>query len=59
MQPPLRLMGFSIIILRLYLVMDQELTQLEKSELTWLSEVSNNITKQSVKDACKAYKRFF
>ena len=37
----------------------KELTQLKKSELTWLNEVSNNITKQSVKDACKAYKRFF
>ena len=40
-------------------VIRKELTQLKKSELTWLSEVSNNITKQSVKDACKAYKRFF
>ena len=36
-------------------VIRKELTQLKKSELTWLSEVSNNITKQSVKDACKAY----
>ena len=40
-------------------VIRKELTQLKKSELTWLNEVSNNITKQSVKDACKAYKRFF
>ena len=37
----------------------KELTQLKKSELTWLNEVSNNVTKQAVKDACNAYKRFF
>lgn len=35
------------------------LTQLKKTELTWLNEVSNNVAKQSVKDACNAYKRFF
>ena len=40
-------------------IIRKELTQLKKSELIWLNEVSNNITKQSVKDACKAYKRFF
>ena len=37
----------------------KELTQLKKSELTWLNEVSNNVAKQAVKDACNAYKRFF
>ena len=37
----------------------KELTQLKKSELYWLKEVSNNIAKQAVKDACNAYKRFF
>ena len=40
-------------------IIRKELTQLKKSELIWLNEVSNNVTKQSVKDACKAYKRFF
>ena len=37
----------------------KELTQLKKSELSWLNEVSNNVAKQAVKDACNAYKRFF
>ena len=37
----------------------KEITQLKKTELTWLNEVSNNVTKQSVKDACNSYKRFF
>lgn len=37
----------------------KELTQLKKSELIWLNEVSNNVTKQAVKDACNSYKRFF
>ena len=40
-------------------VLRKELTVLKKSELNWLSEVSNNVTKQAVKDACNAYKRFF
>src|SRR5690625_5061799 len=40
-------------------VLRKELTQLKKSELSWLNEVSNNVAKQSVKDACNAYKRFF
>ncbi|WP_460266746.1 RNA-guided endonuclease InsQ/TnpB family protein [Clostridium perfringens] len=35
------------------------ITQLKKSELSWLNEVSNNVSKQAVKDACNAYKRFF
>ena len=37
----------------------KELTQLKKSELSWLNKVSNNVAKQAVKDACNAYKRFF
>ena len=37
----------------------KEITQLKKTELSWLNEVSNNVAKQSVKDACDAYKRFF
>ena len=40
-------------------IIRKELTQLKKSELLWLNEVSNNVTKQAVKDACNAYKRFF
>ncbi len=37
----------------------KELTILKKSELKWLNEVSNNVAKQAVKDACNAYKSFF
>lgn len=38
----------------------KEFTQLKKqSEFQWLDEVSNNVTKQAIKDACDAYKRFF
>ena len=37
----------------------KEITQLKKSELSWLNEASNNVAKQAVKDACNAYKRFF
>lgn len=38
----------------------KELTILKKTEeLKWLNEVSNNVAKQSVKDACLAFKRFF
>jgi len=38
----------------------KELTQLKKTEeYAWLKEVSNNITKQAIKDLCKAYKNFF
>ena len=28
-------------------------------EYAWLNSVSNNVTKQAIKDACKSYKRFF
>jgi transposase, IS605 orfB family len=38
----------------------KEFTQLKKlEEYTWLKKVSNNVTKQSIKDACNSYKRFF
>ncbi|MFL8713037.1 RNA-guided endonuclease InsQ/TnpB family protein [Clostridioides sp. GD02377] len=37
----------------------KEITKLKKSELSWLKEVSNNVSKQSIKDGCDAYKRFF
>ncbi len=37
----------------------KELTILKKAELNWLNEVSNNVAKQAVKDACNAYKKFF
>ncbi|MCE5220593.1 MAG: RNA-guided endonuclease TnpB family protein [Clostridium sp.] len=38
----------------------KEITQLKKSEeFKWLNEVSNNVAKQAVKDACEAYKKFF
>jgi putative transposase len=38
----------------------KNLTVLKKTEeLAWLNNYSNNITKQAVKDACEAYKKFF
>ncbi|MER1985268.1 MAG: transposase [Solibacillus sp.] len=38
----------------------KEITQLKKKDdFKWLGEVSNNVAKQAVKDACDAYKRFF
>ena len=37
----------------------KEITQLKKTDLQWLSKVSNNVAKQAVKDACDSYKRFF
>lgn len=38
----------------------KELTQLKKTEdFGWINDYSNNITKQSIKDACLAYQRFF
>ena len=37
----------------------KEFTQLKKTEpYAWLNEISNNVTKQAIKDACHAYKRF-
>lgn len=29
------------------------------NEYAWLNNVSNNVTKQAIKDACESYKRFF
>ena len=38
----------------------KELTILKKTEeFKWLSGVSNNVSKQAVKDGCEAYKKFF
>lgn len=38
----------------------KEFTQLKKQEeYKWLYSISNNVTKQAIKDACLAYKRFF
>ena len=38
----------------------RQLTQLKKtSEYSWMNNISNNVTKQAVKDACDSYKRFF
>ena len=38
----------------------KEFTQLKTlPEYRWLNEVSNNVTKQAIKDACNAYKKFF
>ena len=37
----------------------KEITQLKKNELSWLNEVSSNVAKQAVKDACNSYVNFF
>lgn len=38
----------------------KEFTQLKKTdEYTWLNNISNNVTKQAIKDACEAYRDFF
>lgn len=38
----------------------KEFTQLKKrEEYQWLYEISNNVAKQAIKDACNNYKRFF
>lgn len=38
----------------------KEFTQLKKNpEYVWLNDISNNVTKQAIKDACDAYRRFF
>lgn len=36
----------------------KEFTQL-RNQQPWLKQVSNNATKQAIKDACNTYKRFF
>ncbi|MED4455096.1 transposase [Metabacillus fastidiosus] len=41
-------------------ILRKELTKLKKTEeFSWLYDVSNNIVKQAVKDACDAYRKFF
>ena len=41
-------------------VLRKEFTQLKKTdEYKWLYFISNNVTKQAIKDACMSYKRFF
>lgn len=41
-------------------ILRKEITQLKKQdEFKWLNDVSNNIPKQAVKDACHAFKSFF
>ena len=38
----------------------KEFTQLKKQQdYQWLNSISNNVTKQAIKDACNTYKRFF
>ena len=38
----------------------KEFTQLKKTpEYAWLNNISNNVTKQAIKDACEAYRNFF
>ena len=38
----------------------KEITQLKQIEkFSWLNNISNNVTKQAIKDACIAYQRFF
>jgi len=38
----------------------KEFTQLKKQEdYKWLNQISNNVAKQAIKDACNSYKRFF
>ena len=38
----------------------KEFTTLKHTdEYAWLNNVSNNVTKQAIKDACESYKRFF
>lgn len=41
-------------------ILRKEITQMKKTEeFGWLNEVSSNVAKQAVKDACIAYKNFF
>ena len=38
----------------------KEFTQLKKQDdYKWLNKISNDVTKQAIKDACNSYKRFF
>ncbi|GEN55954.1 transposase [Halolactibacillus alkaliphilus] len=41
-------------------ILRKEITQIKQQEdFKWLGDVSNNVAKQAVKDACDSYKRFF
>lgn len=41
-------------------ILRKEFTQLKKlEEYEWLNNISNNVTKQAIKDCCNAFKRFF
>ncbi|MDR1701469.1 MAG: helix-turn-helix domain-containing protein [Sporomusaceae bacterium] len=41
-------------------ILRKEFTELkQKQEYSWLYEISNNVTKQAIKDACGAFKKFF
>ena len=38
----------------------KEFTKMKQTqEYAWLNDISNNVPKQAIKDACDAYKRFF
>ena len=38
----------------------KEFTKMKQTqEYKWLNDISNNVTKQAIKDACDAYKKFF
>ena len=38
----------------------KQFTQLKKTEgFAWLNSISNNVTKQAIKDCCDSYKKFF
>ena len=37
----------------------KEFTRLKNQQHHWLKNVSNNVTKQAIEDACNTYKRFF
>lgn len=37
----------------------KEFTRLKHQQHSWLKNVSNNVTKQAIKDACNTYKQFF
>ncbi|MEK4030789.1 transposase [Pseudobacillus sp. FSL P4-0506] len=41
-------------------VLRKQITELKKTkEYSWIADVSNNVAKQAVKDACNAYEKFF
>lgn len=41
------------------IILRKQFTQLKKTnDYSWLNEISNNVTKQAIKDACSSYKKF-